>query len=236
MLACGWQTAQQWDLKCSTLQTECAQYHKLCFFMRGPTLKKNETWSYWQLLVVDNEQIRVGGLNVNCGGQLDSLICCLTWDKYTNEHSDRFSINFSISNTRKHVVIKADITTSITKFIIDYIYLKKCATPDPRFNLHKVVALIFNVFEDALDILAFCALAVLSVEKNLNKTLLRKEKQWHWIFFSIWVICKKKHAYSAVELLNLKGKIKVYCIAQQKYSINEHKKWFKNTKNKTYIA
>lgn len=73
-------------------------------------------------------------------------------------------MNFSISNIRKYIVIKADKTTSITKLIVEYFYLKKCATPDPRFNLHNVVALIFSVFEDALDILAFCALAVLSVE------------------------------------------------------------------------
>ena len=72
--------------------------------------KKNETWTYWQLLVVDNEQIRVGGLNINSGGQLDGLICCLTWDKYTNEYTERFSMNFSISNIRKYMVIKADKT------------------------------------------------------------------------------------------------------------------------------
>lgn len=48
------------------------------------------------------------------------------------------------------------------------------ADPDPRFNLHKVVAIDLNVFEDAFDVLAFCTLAVLE-----DKTLVYRGKKLH---------------------------------------------------------
>lgn len=41
------------------------------------------------------------------------------------------------------------------------------AAPDPRFNLYEVVAVDFNVFEDAFEVLAFCILTVLEVKADL---------------------------------------------------------------------
>lgn len=46
------------------------------------------------------------------------------------------------------------------------------ADPDPRFNLHKVVAIDLDVFEDAFDVLAFRTLAVLE-----DKTLFYRGKK-----------------------------------------------------------
>lgn len=40
------------------------------------------------------------------------------------------------------------------------------AAPDPRFNLYKVVAVDFNVFEDAFEERAFCILTVLEVKAS----------------------------------------------------------------------
>lgn len=48
------------------------------------------------------------------------------------------------------------------------------ADPDPGFNLHKIVALDLNVFEDAFDVLAFCTLAVLE-----DKTLFYRGVKLH---------------------------------------------------------
>lgn len=122
-----------------------------------------EMWSYWQLFVVNNEQIRVGGLYINTGGQLNGLIGGLSWQITTNEGMKSLCVYSMIGNMRILTVIKADKTTLILKFIIEYIYRYECAAPDPRFYFHKEVALRFDVFKDAFDMLAFCTLTVLFV-------------------------------------------------------------------------
>lgn len=45
-------------------------------------------WSYWQLFEADNDQIRVGGLDINTGGQFDGLIGGLSWQIDTNESTE----------------------------------------------------------------------------------------------------------------------------------------------------
>lgn len=43
------------------------------------------------------------------------------------------------------------------------------AAPDPCFNFYKIVAVDFNVFEDAFEELALCILTVLEVNAEFLK-------------------------------------------------------------------
>lgn len=69
----------------------------------------NKSKSYWQVFVADNEQVGVGGLDINSGGQLDGLIGGLSWQIYTNEkHLCEF---IHQQHIRELMIIKADKTT-----------------------------------------------------------------------------------------------------------------------------
>lgn len=53
--------------------------------------------------------------------------------------------------------------TQSSNQVFRWIYRDKCATPDSCFDLHVVLALDLNVFQDAFYILALCSFAVLLV-------------------------------------------------------------------------
>lgn len=103
------------------------------------------------LLEANNEQVWVGGLHIQTGGQLDGLIGGLTKQRYA-EHN--------ICTQRSHKIINDD-ERSILNSISEYIYRNKRPTPDPRFNFHQVVALNFSVFKDALYVFTFCTFTIL---------------------------------------------------------------------------
>lgn len=113
------------------------------------------------------------------------------------------ALNSLISNIRKLVVIKADKTTSNISLIIKYIYRNKCASPDSCFNFHKVVALNFNVFQDAFDILAFCTRTVLSVLKKKKRQ--KKSTQHQYTKNVFCILFAKTKMYNVYNVI--KGRI-----------------------------
>lgn len=52
---------------------------KVCKMSNSPPFLNIETWPYWQLFEADDEEIGVGRLDVDAGGQLDALIGGLSW-------------------------------------------------------------------------------------------------------------------------------------------------------------
>lgn len=107
---------------------------------------------YRQLLVCDDEQIGVGGLHFGAGAQFDALVGGLPG---RSEQTQR----------AKHTWFQpAGKNTQSCNGAFDWTHRDKCATPDSRLNLHIVVALDLDVFQNAFYIAALCSFAVLLIK------------------------------------------------------------------------